>query len=758
MTAASPAAFIPLPRPYRPLVPARVPAGPRARPRWVPVRLGRDGAGQQGLVPMDRALASFEEARRVVERNSGALHGPAYGLVGDEPSEETAALRAAHVPLFAPPPAPVADESAATPPAPVQPEVPAPRAAAESETRAPSPLDAALAYAARGWPVLPVEPGGKRPLTPRGVQDATTDPGMIRQWWQQHPGANVAVATGAASGLVVLDVDPRHGGEATLAALEREHGPLPATVGAETGGGGRHVYLAHPGVTVGNSTGRLGPGLDVKADGGYVVAPPSRHASGRPYTWTAPPETTPLAPPPGWLLAALGAQRRLASAPQDDNREGGQSTEPIPQGRRNTTLARIAGALRRQGASPEAIEAALLAENAARCQPPLGDDEVRRVAAAVARYAPDDTAADGPVVVRLDTVTPEAVTWLWPGRIPRGKLTLVVGDPGLGKSTALLDFAARVSIGGRLPDGGGAPAGDVVLLTAEDGLADTVRPRLEAAGGDCTRVHVLTALRRRGQERPVSLVEADLVQLEGVVRDVRPVLVIVDPLSAYLGKVDSNTDAAVRGVLAPLARLAETLGVAVVAVMHLNKSQTQALYRPGGSIAFVAQARSVLGVVADPDREGRRLLVSLKNNLAEAPRALAFRIAATPGGVASVEWMGQLATPGNVEALLRTPDAGERSAVEEAAAFLRETLAEGPRPARTVAADARELGISVAALNRARRRLGVRTVRRGAPGGRRGEGGWWWRLPNQEDQGDQGDQAEADTTPYPDPEDSPGYD
>ncbi len=147
-------------------------------------------------------------------------------------------------------------------------------------------LACALWYASLGWPVFPCRPGAKEPLTAHGVLDATIDEQTIRSWWAKWPAANVAIATGAKAGLVVLDVDPRHGGDESLAALEAKYGKLPSTVECLTGGGGRHLYFKYPGGTIKNATALGGwPGLDVKGDGGYVIAPPSIHPSGERYRW-----------------------------------------------------------------------------------------------------------------------------------------------------------------------------------------------------------------------------------------------------------------------------------------------------------------------------------------------------------------------------------------------------------------------------------------------------------------------------------------
>lgn len=154
-------------------------------------------------------------------------------------------------------------------------------------------------YAKNGWPVVPLHTPsgdggcscsrgkecpspGKHPRTPNGFKDASTDSFQIGEWWEKWPDANIGIVTGAVSGLFVLDVDLRHGGDETLAQMERQYGALPRTAKVRTGGGW-HYYFRHPGGEV--RSGKLGPGIDLKADGGYVVAPPSLHASGQSYEW-----------------------------------------------------------------------------------------------------------------------------------------------------------------------------------------------------------------------------------------------------------------------------------------------------------------------------------------------------------------------------------------------------------------------------------------------------------------------------------------
>ena len=161
-------------------------------------------------------------------------------------------------------------------------------------------LKAALAYAGRSVPVFPCRPSAKRPLTRNGHWDATTDPRAIGRWWKQWPSANIGVPTGKKSGLVVLDVDPDAGGSESLAKLERADSPLPETARARTGRGGIHVFFRYPrGTEIRNSAGLLGPGLDVRGEGGYIVVPPSRTRG--PYKWV---DSSPLAEA-SWLIERL---------------------------------------------------------------------------------------------------------------------------------------------------------------------------------------------------------------------------------------------------------------------------------------------------------------------------------------------------------------------------------------------------------------------------------------------------------------------
>jgi AAA domain len=333
-------------------------------------------------------------------------------------------------------------------------------------------------------------------------------------------------------------------------------------------------------------------------------------------------------------------------------------------------------------------------------------------------------------LVCVADIAAEPIRWLWPGRLPLGKLAVLDGDPGVGKSTITLTIAAKVSTGSPFPDGSRPEPADVVLLSAEDEIGDTIRPRLEAAGANLERCWVLPDVRPEGEPpRPPEL-PLDLDQLEGYVKDRGAALVVIDPLMAFLsGQVDAHRDQDVRRALASMAAMAARTGAAVLIVRHLNKtSGGNPLYRGGGSIGIVGAARAGLLAAPDPDDEHRRILAVTKSNLAAMPEALAYRLAPDEQyGVARVVWEG--ATTHTAADLLRVrprEDDGEAPAREEAETVLREILADGPVPARRVKQLARDAGVAERTLDRARLALGATTRREGfGPGAQ-----YLWALPD----------------------------
>lgn len=342
--------------------------------------------------------------------------------------------------------------------------------------------------------------------------------------------------------------------------------------------------------------------------------------------------------------------------------------------------------------------------------------------------------AHRPRLLRMSEVEPTTVRWLWPGRIPRGRMTLLVGRPGGGKSFATADFAARVSQGRHWPDGTPCPAGSVILCSAEDDPADTIAPRLIAHGADRSRVHLLTGVlheREDGTEHERVFVLGDLDPLRQALDSLGDCrLIVVDPVGSYLGgEADAHRDNEVRSVLAPLCKLAEKHDAALLIVAHTRKSAAAFADDTAlGSRAFTGLARSVLHLMADPDddTDRRRLLLPGKNNLAERPPGLAFDIG--PGevdGRACVRWMDGEVTITADEAVNREPkqDDAKRTERDEAADWLRQTLANGPMLAKEVKELAKEgEGIAARTLDRAKKAAGVEAYRPENPGP------WYWRL------------------------------
>ena len=329
---------------------------------------------------------------------------------------------------------------------------------------------------------------------------------------------------------------------------------------------------------------------------------------------------------------------------------------------------------------------------------------------AIAAARPPDPASVGLIITKTASIAPEMVSWLWPGRIPLGKVTLLSGDPGLGKSFLALDIAARVSTGASWPDGapGGEP-GNIIIGSAEDGAADTIVPRLRALSADLGRVYIIEGVKDSRGRRAVSL-DADLLRIEIGVRHVQAQLVVVDPIGAFLGAADSHRDAEVRAILAPLADMAERLHVAILAIAHLNKSQqVSAIYRTGGSIGFVAAARAVHVLAADRQNRDRRVFAPLKNNLSRPAPALAFSIAGEPP---VVEWEDAPADI-DVEELLAPepprPRGRRPEPLERAKGFVLEQLrsSQSPQPVEDIIQAAACAGISERTTRRAAKDIGV---------------------------------------------------
>ncbi|MDI3260283.1 MAG: AAA family ATPase [Sinobacteraceae bacterium] len=359
-----------------------------------------------------------------------------------------------------------------------------------------------------------------------------------------------------------------------------------------------------------------------------------------------------------------------------------------------------------------------------------GAEQVRSARSVVVMSAgpvPEDDDAEEVVVRRASDIEMRPVRWLWPGRIGRGKVTMIAGMPGLGKSQIIASLAAIVTTGGVWPvDGTRAEPGNVVLLNAEDDASDTIVPRLAAAGADLRRCHVVDAIVGRGpvsgtrRRRGVNL-SADLERIERTIRRIGDVaMTTIDPMSAYLGGVDTHRDADVRVIMAASKDMAQRCGTAMVGVAHLRKSGGgDAMLRITGSLAFIAAARAGYMVVRDPDDPDgrRRLFLAIKNNLGIDTGGLSYttELHTLDGGVEAsrVIWDAAPVTVSANEVLARLDSGEPRRRQSEIADWLRRLLAGGPRWSRDVRELAEQAGYPWRSVQRAAAEIGVAVERGG---------------------------------------------
>ncbi len=342
--------------------------------------------------------------------------------------------------------------------------------------------------------------------------------------------------------------------------------------------------------------------------------------------------------------------------------------------------------------------------------------------AAAARQNPEINEVE---MICMNEIKMEKINWLWPDRIACGKLTVIAGNPGLGKSQVTASLAAIVSKGMGWPDTE-APAqqGDVIFLSAEDDASDTIKPRLLAAGAEISRCHILTAIKEEGKVRSFVLTQ-DIDRLAIAIKRTHARVVIIDPISAYLGGTDSHRDADMRGLLAPLAAMAAKYNVAIVLIAHFNKSDKQEpTARVNGSIGLIAAARAGYAVIKDKNNPEIRYFLPIKNNIGNDTEGLSFQIEGRTleGGIETsrVRWSADLF---DAHKILHPEPEEQPTATNGAADFLREILSKEPMPANDVLAEAKGAGHSEAAVQRAAGKINVRRKKGGMTGG------WMWSLP-----------------------------
>lgn len=331
------------------------------------------------------------------------------------------------------------------------------------------------------------------------------------------------------------------------------------------------------------------------------------------------------------------------------------------------------------------------------------------------------------ITERADQIKPRKLRWLWPERIPLGKITVFAGLPGEGKSLATVDITARVTTGSAYPDVKNPLAASEVLLVAEeDDPEDALVPRLLAANADRAKAHILRAVRVNNPFADDGLrLDLDVELIEKCLEEHPEIrLVVIDPISNHLGGISMVDEQEVRKVLTPLQGVARTHNVAIICVMHLNKKEgISAIHRVSGAGAFVGVARASWLFAQNAAAQSNRYMMPLKNNYAKEPTSLGYRMDAVTVEIESedvliprIEWLDELNL--DVDQVISTP--AKRPPREEAQGFLRDLLANGPIDASQVRAAAIGEGISERTLDRAKAALGVES--------RKGPEGWEWIL------------------------------
>lgn len=624
-------------------------------------------------------------------------------------------------------------------------------------------LNWALYYQNLGWSVIPIHPRDKAPILGGWQRYSTTRSTKeeVKQWWKKTPDANIGIALGPANGadgrhLFVVDQDVLKD-ENKIPILNedgsfKQRGDIrgcPATLSQTTGSGGKQFfYWAPQGYIVGNPKPR--PLIDIKGFKGQVLIPPSIHPNGNSYSWDMGDFSRDNIAefPEDALDALLGEETkghlRIATA------LGGL---PVGAGLRHSGIAQVAGFYLGKARTPEEIEmarTALYAWDREKNKSPEPWEERKREidntfegilklemtkpVRSVQSWTPSTSShTSKPIFQCFADIQAESIHWLWPERIALGKPTLIVGDPNVGKSLFTATIAATVSKGGLWPvDKTQSPTGDVIMLSAEDDAGDTIKPRLDAAGADSKRVHILQAIQTVNidgttTERMFSL-KNDLAALREMLLSLPGCkLIIIDPISAYLDETDSHRNAAIRGLLAPLAVLATKHKVAIIAIDHLNKNSRESnmLYRPGGSLAFVAVARAAYLMTKDKENPNRRLFMPLKNNIAKENTGLAYTVVATENNIPVIVWEPEPVKNSAEEMLAFSQSQEQRTATDEAVDFLLDKLISGPIKAEDAIEEAKMIGITSKPLRDARGKLGIKPKKSSSFK----DGFWQWKLP-----------------------------
>lgn len=560
---------------------------------------------------------------------------------------------------------------------------------------------AALHYASLGLAVFPLQEKEKKPLPGgHGCKDATTEAGRVAAWWDRLPNANIGIATG--DGLLVVDLDRKADadGAQSLTDWENAHGKkLPHdTWIASTGSGGTHLFYRIAGQQ--KNRANLLPGVDIRADGGYIVAPPSVHPNGGVYQWITSPDVCHLAEANDAVQALLSEKKEI-----QQNKGDRPAADTIAEGHRNDSLYRLASSLVARGAAESTIRQAIHSENREKCSPPLPDQEVDRIIKSALRYEsgtksyyPQRVSTELNSLVNAEEKTPE---WLIPGYIPKYSITCLIGDGGSGKTSIWCNLVAALSSGTQSilepsPNGIQRTPQRVLCFSAEDSFKYVLRRRLRANGADLSNIFAMDPADDRLRK-----LKYDSELLEEFIKKLSPALVVFDPLQGFLPegkKIIARND--IRDSLSPLVGYGEKYGTTFLLVVHTNKQSGvwgRKRMADSADIWDISRSALVVGETAD----GLRYLSHEKSNYGRLQNSILYTIDENGAQFSAISHMKD-----RDFILAQQKDARTRPEREEAKAFILSFLSgKEESPVSELDDAAKAKGVSSGTLKRAKREL-----------------------------------------------------
>lgn len=580
-------------------------------------------------------------------------------------------------------------------------------------------LESAIDFLKRGFSMIPVGNDKKPKIQWKKYQNIRATKEEIKKWWEKNPESNLAIVTGRISNLTVIDCDSPKASE-VISSMIPSDVKVPIVNSPH---GGQHYYFAYR-ESISTSSNNSSH-IDIRADGGYIVCPPSKIKVGK-YIWAPDSNLNEISEIPLIPEQLVTFLKNMSGKKEGRNFSSGKR---FTQGNRDDQIFHALLGLFKDGVAKE--EAMRIGIKFARiCEPPfpedIVEDKVARIWDKVQRFNQKGLRLDE---IRFSESNIEEIKWLLPDIIPLGMLSIIMGDPGVGKTSYALQIASKLSRG--IPNGGVDPnsiMGSTLYVSSEGCLPQSLKPRAKAYGADESKLIFISAVRTATNQKIRFSTKYHLPILRDKISDDPDIkFVIIDPIASHIGRIDSRDQIQVREAMDCLSEFAEETGVAVLVLLHLNKSEKMdVIYRGSGSMQFIAAAKIAWGIFVDcQDQNGNRLfLYPIKSNISKQS-CYAFRIeeatvATEKGDIKIGKVVEEGVVRGNIKDHLNPRGV---SKTEEAELFLTGYLENGSKLCTEIVQAAKEQGINWNTLNAAKRILKIQSKKDGL------SSGWTWSLP-----------------------------